>query len=321
VAEGGGGQTSVKLDMLAAATDFYWHVRATAGGTTGVFGTSSKFTIGPAIVINAPTPVAPVNGAKTSGQPTLTVTNATRTGPAGAIVYRFDISTSPTFATVAVTGIVPEAGGQTSYTPAPPGLTPNTTYYWRATAIDQTNSISGPPSATLSFITSLAIDLNQVIISYAGAPNPASWPQTATIIAVEQDGSQAAGGPMCISFSLSDAWPSIPYFGDPSVPIYANQWYFANIGGQWYGGPGEYLRADRGSTCKTGQATIGIGPDGGWTSPMNRWAPKLGELVGYMMTTPARAGLRSIDERSNIVVQPWFDSSLSGSSPARARRK
>jgi hypothetical protein len=321
VAEGSSGQTSVKLDNLAADKDYYWHVRATAGGTVGVFGTAYKFTIGPAIVINAPTPVVPANGASTSDHPTLAVTNATRSGPAGAIVYRFDISSSATFATVTVTGTVPEGRGQTSFTPST-ALAANTTFYWRATAIDQTNSISGPPSPTQSFTTSLAIDLAQVILSYPGTPSDvASWPQTATITVVEQDGNPGAGGPMCIGFSTSDYWPSTGFFGDPTVPVYANQWYFANIDGQWYGGPGEYLRSDRPSVCKTGQSTQGIGPDGGWTNPMRSWTPKLGELVGYMISTPARAGLRTINERSNIVVQPWFDSSLSRSSAGPARKK
>jgi hypothetical protein len=31
----GSGQTSVKLDTLAPASDYYWHARVTGGGTTG----------------------------------------------------------------------------------------------------------------------------------------------------------------------------------------------------------------------------------------------------------------------------------------------
>ena len=42
---------------------------------------------------------------------------------------------------------------------------------------------------------------------------------------------------------------------------------------------------------------------------MANWAPKVGELVGYMISTPARnySAHRTINERSNIVVQPWRD--------------
>ena len=31
------GQTRITLDPLPAAKDYYWHVRASGGGTTGVF--------------------------------------------------------------------------------------------------------------------------------------------------------------------------------------------------------------------------------------------------------------------------------------------
>jgi hypothetical protein len=151
VAEGGGNQTSVTLTTLGASTTYYWHAQATAGGTTGVFGPAFQLTIGPQVSINPPTPVSPANGASTSTQPTLTVANATRTGPAGVITYRFDISTSATFAAVTVTGTVAEGSGVTTFTPASPLLV-GTTYYWRATAIDVTNLVASPPSAVLSFI-------------------------------------------------------------------------------------------------------------------------------------------------------------------------
>jgi hypothetical protein len=44
---------------------------------------------------------------------------------------------------------------------------------------------------------------------------------------------------------------------------------------------------------------------------MRSWAPKVGELVGYMISTPARnySGMHTINERSNIVIQPWRDTS------------
>ena len=49
VAEGSGDQTALRLDLLAPAKDYYWHSRATAGGTTGPFGATFRFTVGPAI--------------------------------------------------------------------------------------------------------------------------------------------------------------------------------------------------------------------------------------------------------------------------------
>lgn len=106
----------------------------------------------PSIVINAPTPASPSDGTSTVGWPTLTVNNATRTGPAGPITYRFDISTTSDFSNIIVTASVPEGAGQTSFTP---NVTPlpadQTTLYWRAVAIDAQNAVQSPASTTQSF--------------------------------------------------------------------------------------------------------------------------------------------------------------------------
>jgi len=312
VAEGGGGRTGVALDRLPANADYYWHARAQAGGTAGPFTAARKFNIGPAITIDAPVPIAPVSGTQTAARPAFRVRNATRQGPAGSITYKFDIATAATFSPILVTATVPEGVNETGFIPTS-DLPINTPLVWRATAIDAANNVSSAPSTTQGFTTSLAIDLSRVIVSYPAAPSAAqvsAWRQTATILSVEQDGNPAADGIMCIAFTTAGDWPSTPFFGAEEVQVYANQWYFANIGGQWYGGPGEYLRVGRGF-CKTGQGTNAIGPDGGWNTVMASWAPRVGELVGYMISTPARnwPGMRTIDERSNIVVQPWRDTS------------
>lgn len=306
VAEGQG-QTTLTIDRLPAAADYYWRARAEGGGTVGPFSAPRKFSIGPAIVVNAPTLISPASGAATTGRPALTVANATRTGPAGAITYRFELATTNTFNPVMTTAVVPETAGQTTYQPFQ-ALAANRTFFWRVAAVDQANGISAPVSATGSFVTSLTIDLTQV--TYVRGPNISSWAQSAIIQSVEQDGNASINGPMCISWTTPfSIWPSVPFLGDPSVPINANQWYFANINGRWYGGAGEWLRSDRGF-CKSGQGTNTIGPDGGWAPPMNTWVPKRGELVGYMVSSPAREwpSMKTIDERSDVVLVPWKDS-------------
>jgi hypothetical protein len=150
VAESSSGQTSVKLDSLAAAKDYYWHARATSGGTVGAFGPTYKFTIGPSITLSTPVPISPLTNAQTGSRPALRVTNVTRTGPAGAISYRFEVSTSSSFSVVAVTGIVNEAVNETAFIP-PADLTNGTLYFWRAFALDIANGISSLPSSTQSF--------------------------------------------------------------------------------------------------------------------------------------------------------------------------
>ena len=62
VAEGTGGQTSIKLDTLPADKDYYWHARAQRAGAVGPFGTTRTFNIGPAIVLSQPVAVAPLTG-------------------------------------------------------------------------------------------------------------------------------------------------------------------------------------------------------------------------------------------------------------------
>lgn len=312
VAEGTGGQTSVKLDTLAPATDYYWRARATAGGTTGVFGAVFKLTIGPAISINAPVPIAPVNGAATGARPALRAANATRTGPAGSISYRFEIATTSTFSSIIVSATTSEGVNETGYIPTA-DLPIGTTLFWRVTAIDPANDISSPASTPQSFVTSLTIDLTKVV--YLKGPDLSTWTQTGRILQVEQDGNAALGGPMCISFT-DPGWPGAKWIyagpgDDPNFEIYGNQWYFANINGTWYGGPGEWLYRGA-AVCKAGQGTRTIGPDSGFGNPFASWVPKPGELVGYAVSASARAlpAMSTVQERTDVVLVPWHDSSL-----------
>jgi hypothetical protein len=308
VAEGANGQTSVRLDQLAGSTDYYWHARTSSNGTVGAFGPTYKFTVGPPVVLNAATPVSPVSNAPTGSLPIFTVANAQKSGPAGALVYRFEASTSQTFASLVLDATVPEGGsGRTSYQ-ATKELPAETTIYWRVTAIDQGNGVSSPASATANFVTAYAIDLSKVI--YLNSPNVSSWPRTGTLLSVEQGG--AGTGPMCMSFT-DPGWPDSPWpYGgeDPNFGVFANQWYFAKINGQWYAGAGEWIYRGAGS-CKAGQGTNSIGPDSGFGEPFASWKPKPGELVGYMISSVARTGVRrTVDQRTNVIVQPWRDTGL-----------
>ncbi len=316
VAEGSGGQTSVRLDQLAPGKDYYWHARATGAGTTGVFGAMYKFTIGPAVVINAPTPISPVGGAATGARPIFTVTNAPVTGPAGALTYRFEIATSPAFAPLTIDATVPQGPSRTTFQPST-DLPAEATIYWRVTVTDAANGVSSPVSSAASFVTSMAIDLSRVV--YLKSPDASTWPQTGTLLLVEQDG--ADPGPMCMSFT-DPGWPDSPWpFGgpDPNFGVFANQWYFAKIGGVWYGGAGEWIYRGAGS-CKAGQGTKTIGPDSGFGPPFSSWVPRIGEMVGYMVTSVARTGVRrTVDQRTNVIVQPWRDTSLGSTIVAPGR--
>ena len=317
VAAGASGQTSLTIDKIPAGTSYFWHARADGGGTSGPFSAARAFTIGPAITIDSATLVSPISGAATGARPTFTVTNATRSGPIGALTYRFEIATNGAFSPLLVSGTVNEGTSRTTFTPSI-DLPAETTLFWRVTVSDLANGVSGPTTLAASFATSLAIDLKKVV--YLNSPDVSSWPQTATLSLVEQDG--GGDGPVCMSYT-DPGWPDShwPFGGsDPNFGVYANQWYFARIGGVWYGGAGEWIYRGA-SSCKAGQGTRTIGPDSGFGQPFASWVPQVGELVGFMVSSVARNGpvKRTVDERSNVIVQPWRDTSLGSRSTGRMR--
>lgn len=295
----GSGQTSLKLDTLSPAKDYFWRVRTTAADTVGTFTAPLKFSIGAAVTLQAPAPVSPLNGDTVSNVDTsLVITNAARTGPVGTITYRFDVATNAGFSPVSFSNTVAEGQGTTTF--KAPTFSPDVTYYWRVQAIDAANNATSPFSVTRQFLTIEGIDLTKV--DFQRFVNPTNWPETNRVIEVDQDG---ATGLMCINHTKRGIWPTTPFFGDPDTPVESNQWYFARINGKWYGGAGEYQRPSQ--ICKAGQFTEAIGPDGTWAGPMDTWAPKLGELVGYMVSTPARSypANQTLNERSNVVLVPW----------------
>jgi hypothetical protein len=308
VAAGSSGQTSVTIDKIAAAASYFWRARAEGGGTTGPFSAARAFTIGPAITIDSATLVSPISNAGTNARPTFTVTNATHSGPVGALTYKFEIATTSQFAPALITGIVNEGATRTTFTP-PTDLPAETPLFWRVSVSDAANGITGPATLAATFTTTFAIDLRKVV--YLNSPDVSGWPQTATLSLVEQDG--GGDGPVCMSYS-DPGWPDSPWpFGgpDPNFGVYANQWYFARINGTWYGGAGEWIYRGA-SSCKAGQGTRTIGPDSGFGPPFTSWVPQVGELVGFMVSSVARNGpvKRTVDERSNVIVQPWRDTSL-----------
>lgn len=145
------------------------------------------------------------------------------------------------------------------------------------------------------------IDLAAVVV-IKGAPGIAQWPVTAqlTDVAVAED-------ELCTWHTKAGQWPTVPFFDDPENPIEGNQWLFANIGGTWYGGAGEWLRPAQ--ECKVVKSA-NIGPDEFYNDdeePLHSWVPAPGELVGVMVSTPARAwpAMATLDERSNVVLVPW----------------
>ncbi|MEO7191649.1 MAG: hypothetical protein ABI051_11400 [Vicinamibacterales bacterium] len=301
----GAGETSVKLDVLPAGREYYWRARTKIGDAVGTFTAPVRFTIGAAVTISTPVPILPLSGASSDQRPRLAVSNVSSNGPAGPLSYRFEISTSAAFSPVLASGTVSEGNGSTSFTPGT-DLPADAAFFWRAQVVDPASGATSPYSAPQSFSTALAVDLNKV--NYQRFVNISGWPVTNRVISVDQDGGD---GHMCIDHEKRGQLPTVNFEDNPLVPVEATQWYFARINGQWYAGAGEWLRPNQ--ICKDGQKSEDIGKDGTWGGPMDTWIPKRGELVGYLISTPARSwpSQTTIDQRSNVVVRPWVVNGIS----------
>ena len=151
VEAGSAGRTSVRLpDPLATDRSYYWRARAADGANSGPYSAAANFKVYSPVVIEAPTPTAPIGNQTTSSlQPKFSWNNAQRTGPAGVIAYVLELADTDSFANKLAVDVA-EQSNATSYT-APSPLTPSKQYYWHVRAYDPSNS--GPWSVTQTFKT------------------------------------------------------------------------------------------------------------------------------------------------------------------------
>jgi hypothetical protein len=310
----GDGQTSHRVsDALSADHTYYWRARAVDGANSGDFMQPASFAIFTPVVFGAPGLAQPANGARVSSlRPLFVLTNASRTGPAGVIVYVIDLALDQAFTQriAIVTG-----GEQTGQTQLSPGqdLPASKQIFWRARATDSANE--GPWSPAQMFTTpgggspspgpspgptpgpapsaNDAIDVRGV--SIVKGADIRGWAVTSTLTRVT-----VGNGQLCTEHTKAGRWPQLPFFSDPAT-VEGNQWVFANIGGRWYGGAAEWLRP--GQTCKHIDSNFARDSFAG--TVMASWYPRSGESVGFAVSTPARAGQWGPPERSNIVVIPW----------------
>jgi hypothetical protein len=305
VAEGAGGTTAQSMDKLGGAKTYFWRVRANTGGISGLFTTGRAFGVGPEVVIQAPAPSSPADGGQLNGTPTLTTQNASRTGPAGTISYRFEVSSSAAFTSTVYVGNVTEgSSGQTSATITAGALTANATYFWRVQASDSASGIIGPFSAVLSF-KYVPFSMSQAII-VSSPYDLATWAETAKITSIDFEPDWFA-----VDFDKRqgpDAWPDTP-FGDGSLEytlglcVNKGQWYCSAVVQFWNG---------RELSASGAPRDIGLN----WFYDPARWGPiagyqpQDGESVGVFVCAGNcrnnTAGDRSyVKERSNVAFVPW----------------
>jgi hypothetical protein len=141
------GRTSFKLpDPLAGERSYYWRARAEDGANTGPYSGVSVFSIFTPVSLQAPTLTSPVgNTLIDTLSPRFVVGNSARSGPAGNVSYLIELATSDTFGSVLAAWVFDEQPGQSSLL-APVGLSPATTYFWRAKAFDASASSGFSPA-------------------------------------------------------------------------------------------------------------------------------------------------------------------------------
>jgi hypothetical protein len=331
VAEGAG-QTSQIIDKLAGEKTYFWRARVTSGSTVGPNSAARSFVVGPEVVIQAPILVSPAQNGTASGNPTLVVNNAARTGPAGTIFYRFEVSTAASFAAVVFASTVAEqGGGQTSVSVPVAPNTPAGTYFWRVQASDPSNGVSSPLSAVSSF-TYQPFDMRQAII-IDSPPDLGFWDETARITSIvfSPDAFQVdfdrRTGP--------DRWRDLSFGDGKGGSLQYTLGMCLNINRQWYCSAVVQFWFNRELTASTPPSYVGRNwfYDGRW-GPMIGYQPSNGEMVGLFAGTGnlrdksfSGAGCPQVCERTNVAMVPWHNDDFatysfsSASSALSFRRK
>jgi len=281
--------------LLACARASRWH-----DGTVHV---RAKIPIGPAITIDTPVPIGPLNGGRPARGPrSASETRHGRDRPADylQVRHRHGVDVQPDSRHrhgsegVNETGFIPTSD-----------LPINAPLFWRATPSTRPTRVER--AEHVARFHDIARDRPEqghpVISGGAVRSTGAAWRRTRPFQSVEQDGNPAADGIMCIAFtrattgrarrSLARRGPGVR----ESVVLREHR-------RQWYGGPGEYLRVAAAS-ARRDKVPSRHRADGGWNTVMASWAPR--SESWWATHDPAAGanwpGMRTIDERSDIVVQ------------------
>jgi hypothetical protein len=320
VTPGDGGRTSLKLpDPLATGRTYYWRAHAEDGANTGAFTPATNFDVFTPIVINDPVPTSPPPNSTVDGlRPKFTITDATRSGPVGAISYLIEVASDGAFASKVASWTVSEQANQTTFD-IPADLQYSSVYYWHVRAFDPTTA--GPFSGTRAFQTPAApvivvpppsgggpgtpaandaMNLGQAQV-YNSPRDIASWPATATITRIDMSSSTGLN----IEFTTKQSWPDVvpPGF---SGPLEYTVWAVVNINGQWYTSGFIQMWRGRASTGAPilAQFAQNWAYDARW-GPMAGYQPHAGEQMGFFVSAGNARGegaVSSVRERSNVVL-------------------
>jgi len=229
------------------------------------------------------------------------VNTVQRTGPAGQLFYRFEISEVASFSPLVYSVTVAERS-DLPYTPHDVTIKLlEKTYFWRVIATDPSNAVSSPFSATGQFkVQPFSLALATIL------NNPsdfASWAETAAITSID-----FTPNAILVDFDKRTGpgrWPDVG-FGTGSLQYTLgmcvridDHWYCSATIQFWYG---------RDLDASGLPSNIGIDwwYDGRW-GRLLRYQPAAGETVGiYVGAGNLRdSGNVIVKERSNVVLMPF----------------
>jgi hypothetical protein len=144
------GRTSYTIPQpLGPGNTYFWRARALDGANTGPYSTVAHFSIVEPVVIETPAPLEP-SGALSTNRPTFRARNARISGPAGGVIYRFEVATA--LDPAAIIAVVSTAPGTDGTTTMSLGELPwGKTFYWRVYGTN--GSTTSTPSGVVSFTT------------------------------------------------------------------------------------------------------------------------------------------------------------------------
>src|SRR5580765_4752652 len=314
----GSTQTSLKIDTLPgpAAKNYFWRARASSGSVAGPYSVVRGFGVGAAVTLSTPVLASPGSGATVGGQPTLTANNVSKTGPAGAIVYRFEVSQSSAFSSVLAVATASEQGGGTTSATINANLG-NGNYFWRVQASDPSNAITTAYSSVSPFTVQL-FDLQKANI-WDNPPDFKSWAEAATITSID-----FTDDAILVDFDRRDGpnrWPDVG-FGSGALEYTLGM--CVNIQGTWNCSATVQFWYGRDLEASGRPDEIGINwwYDQRWGHLLG-YQPSCGETVGiYAAAGNLRdSGNVIAKERTNIVLMPFCGQYRIGVGVVSVRKK
>lgn len=297
IAQASASTTSLAIGTLAGGATYYWHWKAVVDGVAGAASPTQQFTVGPQVVINAPTLSDPASGSTVSGvRPVFTVTNAAVTGPAGTIFYEFQVSLSLSFSPILASATVQEQPTRTSWTSTVD--LPDGPLFWRVRATDPASSVSSGFSNAAPFtLQAFSMKLATIVNN---APDLASWAETARITSVV-----FTGDAILVDFDKRQgpgSWPESDFGIQYTLGMCFNlnqHWYCSAAIQFWIG-------RDLEASGRPSEIAANWFYDARW-GPMAGHQPAIGEQIGIFVGQGnlRDSGGSSFHERSNVVIMPF----------------